>query len=64
MQNLNLPSYWSGMTTYAKMSWLVNSHRARDWSDAARILNRLKAPAKAIAKPAPAVASFWYQRDD
>jgi len=39
---LNLPSSWGAMSSYAKLCYLVNSHQARDFSEAGKLLARKK----------------------
>jgi hypothetical protein len=40
--SLNLPNSWGQMSSYAKLCYLVNSHQARDFSEAGKLLARKK----------------------
>jgi hypothetical protein len=39
---MNLPLSWNRMTTYAKLCYLVNTHQARDFAHAGKLLNAKK----------------------
>lgn len=45
---MNLPAFWPRMSAYAKQCYLVNTHQARDFSDAGRKLSQLRRPRAAV----------------
>lgn len=47
---MNVPASWDRMTTYARLCYLVNTHQAKDFAHAGKLLNPKKQENK-IEKP-------------
>lgn len=57
----NVPSSWDRMTAHAKACYLVDTHRAKDYGEARKMLwNDAKATAKAKTMPTASKAPFWW----
>ncbi len=58
---MNLPPTWKGMGWTSKAGYLVDTHQAKDYSDACRILKDMRRPKP---KPKPVARQAMEKRWD
>ena len=61
----NVPPSWEKMTPHAQACYLVDTHRAKDYADARKMLwNEAKEKAaKAQTMPSGSKEPFWWNKD-
>jgi hypothetical protein len=48
MNSIAYPPWWHGSDTDAKISWLLSAHHARNYSEAASLLSRMRRPKRRV----------------